>query len=363
MGTDRKTAPAGGLSRIYGTFFRREPHMRSLALLFAISFAALSLLRPSIFLTRSYLVNILYLFPEYGILALGMMLCMISGGIDLSVTATANMSGILCAMFLVRAVPAGSSAAWGSAMLAAAVLLALVIGFACGSLCGLLISKIGIPPILATLGASDLILGGAVALTRGSAISNLPPILSSVGSYIIADLIPVSLITFALCAAAVDFFLRRSTFGMRLFMLGANPKASAFSGVNNDAVICRTYITSGMLAGLSGILMCARFNSARADFGASYTMQAILICVLGGVNPNGGFGSVRGVTLAILILQILSSGFNMFPGISNFYRDLIWGLVLILVMICSVLGNDLRLRRMREALRKERTAFTPGSGR
>jgi simple sugar transport system permease protein len=339
--TSEKTAMSDAPMSRWNTFFRREPNIRSLLLLFILSFVSLSLLQPSIFLTRSYLVNILYLFPEYGILALGMMLSMVSGGIDLSVVATANLSGILCSIFLVRVIPPETSTmTWGAFMLAAAFVSALVIGAACGALNGVLITKVGISPILATLGASDLILGSALALTRGSAISNLPPVLSAVGSYIIADLVPVTFIVFAAFALIVNFCLKRRAFGMRLFMLGTNPMASAFSGVNNDAIICQTYIMSGMMAGVSGLMMCARFNSARADFGASYTMQAILICVLGGVNPNGGYGSVQGVTLAILILQILSSGFNMFPGISNFYRDFIWGVVLIVIMICNSVSKS-----------------------
>ncbi|MDR1508750.1 MAG: ABC transporter permease [Synergistaceae bacterium] len=340
-GTDEKTNLFGVLLNRWDGLFRHEPHTRPLILLFILSFASLSVLQPSIFLTRSYLVNILYLFPEYGILALGMMLSMISGGIDLSVVATANLAGILCSVFLTRAIPIGiSTVAWGASMLAVAFVLASIIGAACGALNGALITKIGIPPILATLGAGDLILGSALALTKGSAISNLPPILSAVGSYIIAGIVPVTFVIFAVCALIVNFCLKRRTFGIRLFMFGTNPKASEFSGVDNDAVVCQTYMMSGMMAGISGLMMCARFNSARADFGASYTMQAILICVLGGVNPNGGYGSVQGVTLAILILQILSSGFNMFPGISNFYRDFIWGIVLIVVMICNSVSKS-----------------------
>jgi simple sugar transport system permease protein len=124
--------------------------------------------------------------------------------------------------------------------------------------------------------------------------------------------------------------------------MGSNPTASMFSGVDNAKVTFMTYMTSGMLASISGLIMCGRFNSARADFGSSYIMQAILICVLGGVNSNGGFGQVKGVVLSILILQILSSGFNMFPSISNFYRDLIWGLVLIGVMAFNYISNNRR---------------------
>jgi simple sugar transport system permease protein len=90
---------------------------------------------------------------------------------------------------------------------------------------------------------------------------------------------------------------------------------------------------SGLLASVAGLIMMARANSAKADYGAPYTLQCVLIAVLGGVDPNGGFGKIQGVTLAILILQFLSSGLNMFNSVSNFYRDVIWGGVLILVLV------------------------------
>lgn len=336
-----------------GMFFSRDTGIRRLVVIFVISFAALSIMKPDIFLTKSYQVNILYLFPEFGILALGMMLCMISAGIDLSVVATANLTGILCCMFLVKAIPPGSSTLYSALMLVVALLLGLVIGAVCGALSATLIAKVGIPPILATLGTSDLVLGSALALTKGSAISDIPPILSTVGTKIIGGVLPVTLLVFVACAIVVSFILRRKTFGFKLYMMGSNPKASTFSGVNNDKIIYQAYITSGMLSAVAGLMMCARFNSARADFGTSYTMQAILICVLGGVNPNGGFGTVRGVTLAILILQVLSSGFNMFPSISNFYRDLIWGAVLILVMAYNYISNSRHQKKLQASLSVE----------
>jgi simple sugar transport system permease protein len=90
---------------------------------------------------------------------------------------------------------------------------------------------------------------------------------------------------------------------------------------------------SGLLSSLAGLIMMARATSAKADYGAAYTLQCVLIAVLGGVDPAGGLGTVRGITLAVLILQFLSSGLNMFDHISNFYRDAIWGGVLILALI------------------------------
>lgn len=344
--------PAKGNSR-FSLLFSQGSNTKRLVVILVLSFVALSLLNPEVFLTKSYLVNIFYLFPEYGILALGIMLCMISGGIDLSVVAIANLAGILSSMFLVASVPPEAGQAYGVLMLLAATLLAALIGMACGALSATLIAKVGIPAILSTLGVSDLVLGVALVMTRGSAVSNLPPILSAVGTHIIGGLVPVTLVVFALCALVVSFLLRKKTFGFKLYMMGSNPKASLFSGVHNDAVIYKAYITSGALSAMSGLIMCARFNSARADFGTSYTMQAILICVLGGVNPNGGFGTVRGVTLAMIILQMLSSGFNMFPTISNFYRDLIWGLVLILVMVFNYVSNSRRQKKLQAKLSGE----------
>ena len=112
-------------------------------------------------------------------------------------------------------------------------------------------------------------------------------------------------------------------------MLGTNDTAARFSGLKVTSLLIRTYMLSGVMAAMAGIVMLANYNSAKADYGASYTLLTVL---LGGVNPNGGSGRLSGVLLSILMLQVLSSGLNMFPEISNFYRPLIWGGVLLLVI-------------------------------
>lgn len=323
---------------------------RRLLIMLLFVVLAFSILQPHIFLTQDYLLSMLYLFPEYGILALGMLLCMISGGIDLSVVATANLSGILCALILVNTLPPDATGALPVLMLLVAIVASILLGMLCGLFNGFLIAKVGIPPILATLGGYDLILGLALALTKGSSVSGLPAILSSVGTHFIFGLLPVTLLVYVLCAMLIYWLLEKTTYGFKLYMLGSNAKASRYSGVNNDRIILKTYILSGALAAVAGILMTARFNSARAGVGVSYTMQAILICVLGDVSPNGGFGTVRGVAISVLILQVLSSGFNMFPFLSNFYRDLIWGAVLIISMAYSHISNRNRLLREQRAI-------------
>lgn len=337
-------------------FMAKDEGLTRLLIIFAVVIVTFSILNPQIFLSKDYILSMLYLFPEFGILALGMMLCMISGGIDLSVVATANLSSIVCGMVLIRAIGPDASAGTAAVMLILAILVSMVVGMLAGLLNGFLISKLGIPPILATLGGSDLVMGLAVAFTKGSSISGLPPILSQIGTHYIFGIIPVTTLVFAACALFVAWQLEKTTFGYKLYMLGSNAKASRYSGVDNDKILMRAYMTSGILASLSGVLMCARFNSARADVGTSYTMQAILICVLGGISPNGGFGTVRGAVVSVLILQVLSSGFNMFPFLSNFYRDLIWGAVLILVMAINYISNQRKEKREREAIAQRKSS-------
>ena len=143
-------------------------------------------------------------------------------------------------------------------------------------------------------------------------------------------------LVFILMIVVLSFIMGKTKFGKRVHLVGTNEKASNFAGINNVSVLIRAYMLSGIVSAVAGLLSLSRINSAKADFGSSYTMQTILISVLGGINPDGGFGSIPGVAIAVLILQMLSSYLNMFPSISNYYRDLIWGVALIAVLIMNL---------------------------
>ena len=117
-------------------------------------------------------------------------------------------------------------------------------------------------------------------------------------------------------------------------MYGANPLAAHFAGVDVTRLLIRVYAVSGLFAAIAGLVVMSRANSAKADYGSSYLLLAVLIAVLGGVNPYGGYGRVIGVVLAVLSMQFLSSGLNML-GVSNFARELIWGALLLLVMVVN----------------------------
>jgi simple sugar transport system permease protein len=296
-------------------------------------FILMSILRPALFLKGGNFISMATQFPEYGIMAIGVCLAMISGGIDLAVVGTANLSAIFAAKYLIAFVPRGAPAGQTMGAIGAAITLALFVGLAAGAFNGFLIAKLRIPAILATLGTQQLYTGFAIVLTEGKPLSRLPVLYSQIGNTELFGFLPVPFILYALAAAAIGLVLGKTSFGLRLYLVGTNPKAAIYAGIENKIIILKTYMISGLLSSVAGLIMMARANSAKADYGAAYTMQCVLIAVLGGVDPNGGFGTIRGVTLAVLILQFLSSGLNMFDHISNFYRDVIWGGVLILALI------------------------------
>ena len=117
-------------------------------------------------------------------------------------------------------------------------------------------------------------------------------------------------------------------------MLGSNPIAARFSGINNNLVLLKTYMISGLLAGMASLIMISRVNSMRPGYGSAYLLQAVLVVVLGGLNPSGGFGNISGVIMGIIILQILQSGFNIL-AFSPFFKIFIWGCFLILIMVAN----------------------------
>ena len=278
---------------------------------------------------------------EYGLMAIGCGLCMISGGIDLSCVYIANLCGIVAGLMLQS----------GGTPAIVAILAAVAIGAICGAFNGVLVGYVGIPAMLATLGSYQLFQGIAVVISKGSSVSGIPKSYTALGSLTLAGL-PLPFIIFIVAVIIVSFIMQRTTFGTKVYFVGTNAKCSTFAGIKNKTVLVKTYMISGLLAGCAGLLSLARINSAKADFGSSYTMQCILISVLGGVNPNGGFGTVPGIAIAVLILQMMSSYLNTFPNISNYYRDFIWGAALLLVLIYNFVSEKKKTQKLAKATKE-----------
>jgi simple sugar transport system permease protein len=282
---------------------------------------------------------------DLGVLSLAMTLAMLLAGIDLSVVAVANLAAVVSAVAMRSAASAGVPDAV-STLLGIAV--ALVVGLTAGGINGLIIGYLRVPPILATLATMTLWGGVATVITNGVSVSGATATLQAIGGQAIAG-IPVTVVVLVLCIVAAWVVLNHTPLGTKIYLLGANSRAAWFSGVNNRRVTLSVYSMSGVLASIAGIINLARTDSANPSYGASYVLLTILIAVLGGISVSGGSGRVAGVVLALVSLQMLSTGFNMIlvnTGDSNFFKNFAWGVLLLVVVSLSRVSFG-RIRRRR----------------
>lgn len=323
--------------------YRKDRHISRLVIMIVAWMIFMAITRFSKFYTVINFTTMASQFPEFGIMALGGMLCMITGGIDLSSVGVANVTSITMGMFMKTQMVEGSISAF---TMIAAFAMAICIGLVVGAINGALISKIKIPPILTTLGMNQLVTGISMVITGGNAVSDLPmnyaetinqKLLKVIPGKrgVMQGVLPVQLIFFVVIALIVWFLLARTSFGKKIYMIGTNENVARFSGVKVDQMLIKTYAISGICAAIGGMIMLANYNSARSDYGSVYTLQCILIVVLGGVDPKGGRGKISGVLLAIILLRLLETGLNRFPQISSYYINLIYGAVLLLVMVLN----------------------------
>jgi simple sugar transport system permease protein len=312
-----------------------DGHIMFLAAAAVLIFLSMALAMPAQFPTAANLQSMAFQMAELGILSVAMSFALIIGGIDLSVTAMANLSAITAALIMTRTPGAATPAAQTAVAAILGLLASLGVGLACGMVNGLLIGRVRVPAILVTLGTLTLYSGLGYAITRGRAVHGVPDQLLFLGIGTVLG-IPVPLVIFSLIVGAASLLLRRTSFGFKVYMLGSNALAARFSGIDNPRITIRTHMISGFLSAIAGLVSLVRTNSANAEYGSSYLLMAILVAVLGGISVNGGHGRLAGVVLALLSLQMLSTGFNMllsqFSG-SNFFRDFAWGFLLLFVMV------------------------------
>lgn len=320
------------VNRIFSKRTFNSPVFRMAVLMIVVLVAGASL--QDSFLTLRNVQSICKQLAEYGILAVAVFICMLSGGIDLSVVYIANLCAIVIGNILIATVPAGATLAQSWHLIVLALLVALALGGLCGLFNGVLIGRMNVPAMLATMGTGTLFLGVSTVITGGKALSGIPTAFTSIARVKVLEL-PVNFMVFLLCALVMGLLISQTAFGLRVQMIGTNSRAARFSGLNCPLDLMRVYTISGMFAAVSGAISIMRMSSAKPDYGTSYIMFSILICVFGGTHPDGGKGSVLGVVLATLVLQMVSTLMNMFSGLSAFYRDVIWGALLIIMLIVN----------------------------
>ncbi|MCS6774791.1 MAG: ABC transporter permease [Anaerolineae bacterium] len=324
----------------------RDGNLVRLFIACVLIFVTMSLLRPAVFPTIENFRSMGSQFPEIGILAIAIMIAMLTGGIDLSVVSIANLSGVLAALFIRAVIPADAPPVVVALGLLGAIVIALASGVLFGLINGLLVARVGLTPILATLGTMTLYTGINVVITRGNAVF-AENRLVFIGNTYLFDLIPIPLLIFAIVAAAVSVILNKTGFGLKLYLIGSNEKAARFSGIDVPKTLIGAYVLSGLLAAIVAIIFLGRNNSAKWDFAPSYVLQAILVAVLAGVNPAGGSGRIAGIVLAILALQFISTGLNMLllaVSGGQFFREFAWGALLLIIMVINYYSERRRGR-------------------
>ncbi len=323
-------------------FSRRYAKESVLLLVLILLFLIFSLISPERFLTANNLSTMVRQMPELGLLTLAIMVVILTGGNNLSNVATATLSGIITALIMSRLFAAGSTE---PVSILAGLLGGLLTALLCGVLNGVFAAVIGVAAMLATLASSTFFKGISMNITQGAAISGFP-----VGFYNMsrADFlgIPVLFWIFIACAVITHILLAKTRWGRTVYMLGCNPVATEYSGVTVKKELFKVYLLSASLSFVAGIVMVSRYNSAKVDYGSSYLLQSLTASVLGGVDISGGGGSVAGSVIAVMILQVVSSGMNIL-NINRFFTDIITGAILILILALHFVFQKMGERKLK----------------
>jgi len=300
-----------------------------LLLLFILIFTLLSIISSGRFLSFDNLQTMAFQIPELGIITFGMMVVILLGGINLSITAISAFSGVITALFLAN-YNVSTTNINILLMILGVVGIASICALFSGFLTGFIVAYIGVTPILATLGAKIFFEGICLKITKGGSISGYPKQFYFFGSGTIFN-IPIPLVIFILVIIINYILLDRTPWGAKVYSIGSNPVVAKFSGINVKIISLQVYIYSSLMAAVASIIMISRYNSAKASLGQSYLLESIAATVLGGTRITGGKGSVFGTLIAIGIIQIISSGLNIL-NFNRFITNAIMGSILILVL-------------------------------
>ncbi len=263
-----------------------------------------------------------------GLLAVGQTLVIILGGFDLSVGAVAALAGVLCYLAF------GLSDA--PAMIAAGIVFSIVACALVGVVNGLLVTKLRITPLIATLGVLSLVRGFVLVISDGRLVY------AEGYGYSLAEFLqgsflgmPVAGLLFFVMAGLLWFLLRGTVFGQCIFAVGGNEKAALLAGLPVNKIKIATYALCSVLAGIGGIVLAARTASALPNAGVNYELQAITAAVIGGATLGGGRGSIPGTVIGVLLLTAIGNGLNLY-NISAFWQTAVTGAILLIAVGVSM---------------------------
>ncbi|MEX4000606.1 ABC transporter permease [Paraburkholderia sp. EG285A] len=274
------------------------------------------------FLTLDNLLNVMRQASINALIAFGMTLVILLGGIDLSAGSVLALSSVIIATLLSAGTPA-----------VVATLAGLVAGGLMGFANGLVISKGKVAPFIATLGSMTVLRGLALVVSNGSPISSFnSDFFSLLGGGYVARLVPIPVVLMLVMFGVFWVLLRKTVFGRHIYATGGNAESAKLSGVKVDRIQLWVYTIAGVMSALAGVVLTSRLNSAQPTAGTGYELDAIAAVVLGGTSLTGGRGWIFGTLVGALLIGVLNNGLNLLD-VSSFYQQVIKGIVILLAVL------------------------------
>jgi len=304
----------------------------AMILLILLTCAIMSIFSPY-FLSLSNFIAIARGFSMEGLVVVGMALLLISGNFDLSVGSVMALSGIISAWLMVKV---GLPPALG-------ILGGLALGSAAGAINGLVVTRIKVNPLIATLGMMSIARGCALGFTSGHPVIGVPMSFAWLGQGSLAG-VPLPILIMIFIVLISDILMRRSRALRQLYYVGGSEKAAKLSGINVDRVVFLAFVASGFFAALAGIISTARLTSGVPTAFVSVELRIIAACVIGGASLNGGEGTVAGALLGLIFMALVTNALTLF-GVSIYWEGVVTGTILTLAVSLDMISR----RRLRTA--------------
>ena len=313
--------PAGIVGRIdYGLFVILS---RLLAIIVLV--VLLALLAPQ-FLSWGNILNVLRQASLQFLMAAGLTLVVLTGGIDLAVGAVLGLAACLAASLMTQ-----GHVAWGIAA-------ALAAGTAAGSISGLLVTFGRIPPFIATYGMLWIAHGLGYVFMKGEVIYGLPPTFRFIGAGFLWGL-PVPVLIAAALLVVLHVLLHRTVLGRSIYAIGGNPAAARLSGMPVRQRLIVVYTLSGFLCAFAALVVIARINAADSSIGEDLLLPAIAAVCLGGTSLFGGVGGIAGTAIGALILALVVNGMNLL-GVQSFWQNGVMGAIILVSVLADQVGGS-----------------------
>lgn len=330
MSDQKITSPGSDLGKVQGSgtpnlildwakrIFRARETGIALVVLVIVVYLSLA---TDTFFTASNLAVVSRQIALSAIIAMGMTLVILTGGIDLSVGSVVAITSVMLGLTMVR---------WGMPIWIS-ISIAILIGAMIGLINGTLLVKTKLPPFIVTLGMMGLARGAALVITKGTSISGFPAQYFPIGQGFVFDMIPIPVVIAVVLAIFVHIILSRTTFGRRIYLIGSNEEAALLSGISINRMKIWIYMICSALAAIEAVVETSRMATGQPASGSGYELTAIGAVVIGGASMNGGEGTVLGTLLGAILLGLITNGLILL-GISAYWQQVFSGAIIILAV-------------------------------